>query len=46
MFLQKNLKRKKLIRNVVEDVIKETLKQSNDSFDRETMANIILKKVA
>ncbi|ADN08821.1 F0F1 ATP synthase subunit B [Sulfurimonas autotrophica] len=43
---KKEFEEKKMIRNVVEDVIKETLKQSGDSFDRETMANIILKKVA
>ena len=43
---KKEFEEKKMIRNVVEDVIKETLTQSGDSFDRETMANIILKKVA
>ena len=43
---RKEFEEKKMIRNVVEDVIKETLKQSGDSFNRETMANIILKKVA
>lgn len=44
--LKKEFEEKKMIRSVVEDVIRETLKQSSDSFDRETMANIILKKVA
>ena len=44
--LKKEFEEKKMVRSVVEDVIKETLKQSGDSFDRKTMANIILKKVA
>jgi len=37
---------RKMIREVVEDVVNETLNQSGDSFDRDTMANVILKKVA
>ena len=43
---KKDFEQRKMIRSVVEDVVKETLKQSSDSFDTETMANIILKKVA
>jgi len=43
---KKEFEQRKMIRDVVEDVIKETLNQSSDSFDTETMANIILKKVA
>ena len=43
---KKEFEEKKMIRNVVENVVRETLKQSSDSFDRKTMANIILKKVA
>ena len=35
-----------MIRSVVEDVINETLKQSSENFDKDAMANILLKKVA
>ena len=37
---------RKMVRNVVEDVLKETLAQSSENFDKEAMANVILKKVA
>jgi len=37
---------RKMVRNVVENVIKETLAQSSGDFDKEAMANVILKKVA
>jgi len=37
---------RKMVRTVVEDVINEVLSQSSDSFDKEAMANVILKKVA
>jgi F-type H+-transporting ATPase subunit b len=37
---------RKMVRNVVEDVLNEVLSQSSDSFDKEAMANVILKKVA
>ena len=37
---------RKMVRNVVENVLDEVLKQSADSFDKEAMANVILKKVA
>jgi F-type H+-transporting ATPase subunit b len=37
---------RKMIREVVEEVVRETLNQSADSFDKEAMANVILKKVA
>ncbi len=37
---------RKMIRNVVEDVLNDVLIQSSDSFDKEAMANVILKKVA
>ena len=37
---------RKMVRNVVEDIIDEVLAQSSDSFDKEAMANVILKKVA
>lgn len=37
---------RKMVRGVVEDVLKETLAQSSENFDKEAMANVILKKVA
>ena len=37
---------RKMVRNVVENVLNEVLSQSGDSFDKEAMANVILKKVA
>ena len=37
---------RKMVRSVVEDVLKETLAQSSENFDKEAMANVILKKVA
>jgi len=37
---------RKMVRTVVENVIKETLAQSSGDFDKEAMANVILKKVA
>jgi len=37
---------RKMIRGVVEDVIAETLAQGSSDFDKEAMANVILKKVA
>lgn len=37
---------RKMVRKVVEDVLDEVLSQSDDSFDKEAMANVILKKVA
>jgi len=35
-----------MVRGVVEEIVKETLSQSGSSFDKEAMANVILKKVA
>jgi F-type H+-transporting ATPase subunit b len=35
-----------MVRNVVEDIMKETLTQSSQSFDKKAMADVILKKVA
>ena len=35
-----------MVRDVVETVVTETLSQSGSSFDKEAMANVILKKVA
>ena len=35
-----------MVRDVVESVVAETLSQTGSSFDKEAMANVILKKVA
>jgi len=43
---KKEFAQRNMVHNVVEDVIKETLNQSSEIFDREAMANVILKKVA
>jgi len=43
---KKEFEQKNMIRNVVEKIITETLGQSSEIFDREAMANVILKKVA
>ena len=40
-FAQRNM-----VQDVVENVLKETLAQSSNDFDKEAMANVILKKVA
>jgi F-type H+-transporting ATPase subunit b len=37
---------RKMVRSVVEETLSEVLSQSSESFDKETMANVILKKVA
>lgn len=37
---------RKMVRSVVENTLSEVLIQSDDSFDKEAMANVILKKVA
>ena len=37
---------RKMVRNVVEDTLNEVLSESGDGFDKEAMANVILKKVA
>lgn len=42
----KQFEQRKMVRNVVEDVLNEILGQTTQSLDRETIANIILKKVA
>ncbi len=41
-----DFEQRKMVRNVVEDVLNEVLSQSSDSFDKKAMANVILKKVA
>ena len=35
-----------MVRNVVKEIVEETLSQAGSSFDKEAMANIILKRVA
>ena len=35
-----------MVRNVVENIVKETLSKASQSFDKEAMANVLLKKVA
>jgi len=37
---------RKMVRTVVEDVLDEVLSQSGNDFNKEAMANVILKKVA
>ena len=43
---KKEFEERKMVREVVEEVLQETLNQSSESFDKEAMANVILKKVA
>ncbi|MEA1955171.1 MAG: F0F1 ATP synthase subunit B [Campylobacterota bacterium] len=42
----KEFEQRKMVRIVVEKVLDKTLSKSSDSFDKEAMANVILKKVA
>lgn len=42
----KDFEQRKMVRTVVENTLNEVLTQSSDSFDKEAMANVILKKVA
>ena len=37
---------RRMVRDTVEEIIKETLSQSSESFDKKAMANVLLKKVA
>jgi F-type H+-transporting ATPase subunit b len=41
-----DFEQRKMVRNVVEEILEEVLTQSSDSFDKKAMANVILKKVA
>ena len=41
-----DFEQRKMVRGVVEDTLDEVLSQSSDGFDKEAMANVILKKVA
>ena len=44
--VSRDFAQRKMVQNVVENVLKETLAQSSNEFDKEAMANVILKKVA
>ena len=41
-----DFEQRKMVRSVVEDTLSEVLSQSSEDFDKEAMANVILKKVA
>jgi len=41
-----DFEQRKMVRGVVENILDEVLSQSNSSFDKESMASVILKKVA
>ena len=41
-----DFEQRKMVRSVVEVTLDEVLTQASDSFDKEAMANVILKKVA
>jgi len=41
-----DFEQRKMVRGVVEDTLSEVLSQSSEDFDKEAMANVILKKVA
>lgn len=41
-----DFEQRKMVRDVVEDIVKETLSQSSENFDKKAMANVLLKKVA
>ncbi|WP_457747638.1 F0F1 ATP synthase subunit B [Sulfurimonas sp.] len=43
---KKEFEERRMVREVVEDVLHATLAQSSESFDKEAMASVILKKVA
>ncbi len=43
---KKDFEQRNMVRDVVETIVAETLDQSTEIFDREAMANVILKKVA
>jgi hypothetical protein len=41
-----DLEQRKMVGVVVEEVLEKVLEESSKSFDKKTMANVILKKVA
>ncbi len=42
----KDFEQRRMVRFVVEEILNEVISKSSDSFDKEAMANVILKKVA
>ena len=42
----RDFEQRKMISKVVEDILTTSINQSSDGFDKEAMANVILKKVA
>ena len=42
----KDFEQRRMVRGVVEDILDEVLNQTGDDFNKEAMANVILKKVA
>ena len=42
----KEFEQRRMVRSVVEEILDEVLSQSSDGFNKEAMANVILKKVA
>jgi F-type H+-transporting ATPase subunit b len=42
----KEFEQRRMVRSVVEEILDEVLSQSGDDFNKEAMANVILKKVA
>jgi F-type H+-transporting ATPase subunit b len=42
----KEFEQRRMVRSVVEEILDEVLTQSGDDFNKEAMANVILKKVA
>jgi len=42
----REFEQRKMVRGIVEEILNDVLVQSSDSFDKEAMANVILKKVA
>jgi F-type H+-transporting ATPase subunit b len=42
----KEFEQRRMVRGVVEEILDEVLSQSGDDFNKEAMANVILKKVA
>jgi len=43
---KQDFEERKMVREVVDTILQETLSQSADTFDKKAMANVILKKVA
>lgn len=41
-----DFEQRNMVRSVIEDIVKETLEKASENFDKEAMANVLLKKVA